>query len=183
MYGFGVVLQITKHLGGNLMAQEKLSFEQFLEAVDNIYQRDFAQHLHDYMLASGCKATFEAKKTGLLGSYKHTKTKKSVINVLLKKHGLLVRIYGGNANEYLDFLNTLPEEMVRSIDSAGECKRLVHGTCSPKCSGYDVTIGGKRFQKCRYSGFEFLVTEVSGPYIKSFVEHEIKERAALLTTA
>ena len=157
------------------MATEKLSFEQFSEAAD-ITSQAFIIDLHNYLLDNGCKPTFEEKKTGLLGSYKHTKTKKSVINILIKKHGSLVRIYGENANKYLDFLNTLPEELVRSIDGAGECKRLVHNTCSPKCSGYDVTIGGKRFQKCRYNAFEFPVTDTSSQYIKAFVENELRER-------
>ena len=159
------------------MAQEKLSFDQFVLTMDASCFA-FVQDLHNYMLENGCKATFEEKKTGLLGSYKHTKTKKSVINVLLKKRGLLVRIYGENVGAYPDFFNTMPDEMVQSIDGAGDCKRLVNNTCSTKCSGYDVTIGENRYQKCRYNAFEFLVTKESGPFIKSFVEHEIKERTA-----
>ena len=160
------------------MEQAKQGFEQFLEAADPGYHA-FVQDLHDYMLDNGCKVTFEEKKTSLLGSYKHTKSKKSVINLLLKKHGLLVRIYGENTGGYLDFLNTLPEEMVQSIEGSGTCKRLVQNTCSPKCTGYDFMIGGEHFQKCKYNCFEFLVTKESAPYIKSFIEHEIRERTAV----
>ena len=135
------------------------------------------QNLHNYMLDNGCgKPAFEEKKTGLLGSYKHKKTKHTIINVLLKERGLLVRIYGENCNEYFDFFSTIPDEMVQSIANAGECKRLVHNTCSPKCAGYDVTISDNRYQRCRYGGFEFLVTDTSAPFIKSFVENETAER-------
>jgi len=157
------------------MPEAKLSYEQFLEAVPTDCHA-FMQDLHNYMLENGCKATFEEKKTSSLASYKHTKSKKSVINVLIKKQGLIVRIYGENTGKYPDFLNTLPAEMVQAIDSSGDCKRLVHNTCSPKCSGYDVTIGGKHFQKCRYSAFEFLVTAESNPFIKTFIENEVNER-------
>jgi len=157
------------------MPQEKLSYEQFLEAIPTDCHA-FVQDLHNYMLENGCKATFEEKKTSLLASYKHTKTKKAIINLLVKKHGLLVRIYGENAGKYPDFLNTLPEEMVQAIDNSGDCKRLVHNTCSPKCSGYDVTIGSVRFQKCRYNAFEFLVTGESNPFITAFIENELTER-------
>ena len=157
------------------MAQINLSFEQFLDAVDADC-RDFAHDLHNYMLDNGCKATFEEKKTSLLASYKHTKTKKSVINVLIKKQGLIVRIYGENISAYPDFLQTLPQEMVESIERAGVCRRLVHNTCSPKCTGYDFTIGNAHFQKCRYNCFEFLVTQESSTYIKSFVERELDAR-------
>ena len=159
----------------NRAIMEKLSFEQFLGEID-ANDRAFVQELHHYLLDNGCKATFEEKKTSLLGSYKYIKSKRSVINLLLKKQGLLVRIYGENTGKYFDFLQTLPEEMVQAIARASECKRLVYNTCSPKCSGYDVTIGGDRYQKCKYGGFEFLVAERNNPSIKSFVVHEMRER-------
>ena len=131
------------------------------------------------MLNNGCKATFEEKKTSLLASYKHTKTKKSVINLFIKEQCLIVRIYGENINGYREFFNTLPTGMVQSIDGASLCKRLVNNGCSPKCSGYDFRIGNKHFQKCRYGCFEFIVTNKSKKSIKSFVEYETKARTTI----
>ena len=158
------------------MAQEKISFEQLLAAVEAVH-RPFIQDLHNYLLINGCKVTIEEKKSGLLASYKYSKTKKSVANFLFRKKGMLVRIYGEHISGYPDFLQTLPTDMVQSIADAGICKRLVHNTCSPKCSGYDFTIGDAHFQKCRYNCFEFLVTDQSNPYIKSFIAHELSQRA------
>ncbi|MCL2578041.1 MAG: hypothetical protein FWE27_08330 [Defluviitaleaceae bacterium] len=157
------------------MAQEKITFEQFFEAVEASNQ-PFVQDLHNYLLENGCKVTFEEKKSGFLASYKHGKPPKAVLNFVFRKHGMLTRIYGERISGYPDFLNTLPKEMVQSIESAGICKRLVHSTCSPKCIGYDFKIGNEHFQKCRYNCFEFLITDENNPHIKSFVEHEIKER-------
>jgi len=160
------------------MAQEKISFEQFLATVD-ASNEVFIQDLHNYLTDKGCKATFEEKKSGMLASYKVGKPPRAVANLLFRKQGMLVRIYGENTSEYHDFLQTLPADMIRSIADAGICKRLVHNTCSPKCTGYDFTIGNEHFQKCRYNCFEFLITGESSPYIKSFVEHEIGERSAI----
>ena len=160
------------------MAAEKISFEQFIANVESSNQV-FVQELHNDLMEKGCKANFEEKKSGMLASYKYGKPPKAVANLLFRKQGMLVRIYGENVSEYHDFLQTLPEDMVQSITDAGICKRLVHNTCSPKCSGYDVTIGSTRFQKCRYGCFEFLVTSKSGSYIKSFVEHEVAARVAV----
>jgi len=157
------------------MTQEKPDFEQFLEGVDTKHQ-SFIQSLHKYLLNNGCKVTVEEKKSGFFASYKHSKSKKSIVNLLFRKEGLLIRVYGENANKYLDFLDTLPQEMVQSIESAPICKRLVHNTCSPKCLGYDVKIKGKHFQKCRYGGFEFPVTKKNNPFIKTFIENETSER-------
>jgi len=153
-----------------------MTYQDFITAV-NAGNLAFVQNLNDYLSSNGCKSVFEEKKTGLLGSYKHGKTKKALINLLVKKRGLLVRIYGENIGAYRDFLNTLPLQMVQEIDGAGTCKRLVNNGCSPKCVGYDFIIDGKRFQKCRYNCFEFLVTDETASYIRAFVENELNARA------
>ena len=155
--------------------ETKISFEQFLEEID-INHIEYLKDLNDYLLNNGYKATFESKKSGLLGSYKHVKSKKVAVNLLLKKHGLRIRIYGENSGQYLDFLNTLPEDMVELIAKASDCKRLIDNTCSPKCNGYDVVIKKAHFQKCRYGGFEFPVTEQNSSVIRTFVENEIEKR-------
>ena len=157
------------------MAKEKITFEQFFETVD-ANNKPFVHELHDYLLKNGCKVTFEEKKNGFLASYKYGKPPKALLNLVFRKHGMLTRIYGERISGYPSFLNTLPAEMVESINSAGICNRLVNNTCSPKCTGYDFKIGDEHYQKCRYSCFEFLMTTGNNPYIKSFIEHELKER-------
>lgn len=72
-------------------------------------------------------------------------------------------------------MNRLPKNMVDCIRKATDCKRLT-GTaeCSPTCPmGYDGTIAGEHFQKCRTNCFLFDVTDENIPYIKEFVEHEL----------
>ena len=157
------------------MAQAKINFEQFIEAVDED-NKSFVEDLHAYMLEKGCKVAFEEKKSGYLASYKHGKPPKAVMNFLFRKQGMLTRIYGEHISSYPDFLNSLPSEMVTSVEKAGTCKRITQGTCSPKCIGYDFMIGQSHFQKCRYSCFEFLMTNEINPFIKEFVEHEIANR-------
>ena len=161
------------------MAQETISFEQFLNTVNTDYQ-DFIQDLHVYLTNNECKAKFEQKSSGYFVSYSHAKSKKSIANLLFRKKGMMVRIYGEHASEYVDFLNTLPEDMVQSVEEALVCKRLIDpSACNPKCSmGYDFTIENKRFQKCKNGSFVFFISKANNPYIKSFIEHEIKERTA-----
>ncbi|MCL2400988.1 MAG: hypothetical protein FWC91_14760 [Defluviitaleaceae bacterium] len=159
------------------MAKEKISFEQFFESVE-AGNKPFVQDLHSYLLENGCKVTFEEKKNGYLASYKYGKPPKAVANFVFRKEGMITRIYGERISAYPDFLNTLPKEMVQHIEGAGVCKRIVDNTCGLKCNGYDFMIGDSHFQKCRYNCFEFLMTDESKPYIKTFAEHEIKERMA-----
>ena len=154
---------------------EKITFDEFFHSVDAENQL-FVQNLHTYLLDSGCKVTFENKKSGYLASYKYGKPPKSVLNFVFRKQGMITRIYGEHIATYPDFLNTLPKEMVAHIENAGICKRIVQNTCSPKCIGYDFTIGDAHFQKCRYNCFEFLMTDTSRPFIQAFIEHELKER-------
>jgi len=142
----------------------------------NIEQLAFVEDLNKYLMDSGCKASFEEKKSGMIASYKFGKPPKALIYIFFKKDGMLVRIYGENLDNYRDFLNTLPSQMVKEIDGASVCKRLVSNGCSPKCTGYDFMIDVKHFQKCRYNCFEFLLINETASYIKTFVEKELTAR-------
>ncbi|MCL2361177.1 MAG: hypothetical protein FWC73_05100 [Defluviitaleaceae bacterium] len=157
------------------MAKEKIGFEQFMEAVADT-DKSFIKDLHEYLIEQGCKATYEEKKIGYLASYKWGKPPRTIINFVFRKQGMLTRIYGENISQYPDFINNLSEKMIGSIRDAGDCKRLIHNTCSPKCSGYDFLIGSEHFQKCRYNCFEFLVSEENNPHIMAFIENELNQR-------
>jgi len=157
------------------MAKEKITFAQFIETVDTGDQA-FVKDLHNYLIEQGCKEAYEEKKSGMLASFKQGKPPKAIANFVFRKQGMLVRIYGGCADRYPDFLSTLPDTMTQSIRDAGICKRLVHNTCSTKCTGYDFMIGDEHFQKCRYNCFEFLVTNENNPFIRAFIEHELNAR-------
>jgi len=162
------------------MPAEKITFEQFLETVE-ASNKAYIQDLYNYFIENGCKATFEEKKTSMLASFKHVKLKKVIANMLSKSNGALVRIYGDNISKYPGFVDDLPQEMVQAIQKSGDCSRLTSNKCNPKCAGYDFLIKGEHFQKCRYSCFEFLVTEESKPYIKSFIELEINARITAIS--
>ena len=157
------------------MAQEKITFEQFVETVEPA-QKAFVEEFHAYLLERGCKVAFQEKKSGFLASYKYGKPPRALLNFLFRKQGMLVRIYGENIAAYPDLLGALPPEMVEAIAQSGDCGRLVKNTCSPKCIGYDFMVGGAHFQKCRYNCFEFLVCEAHNGYIRAFAERELDAR-------
>ena len=156
----------------------KISFEQFLEEVDANF-KEYVQDLHDYLIDNGCRASFELKELKFLGLYRHPKSRREAITIFLTENGMRIRIFGENSNQYLDFLDTLPDEMVETINKAANCMSLIDGTCGPNCSGYDVKIRNAHFQKCRYSGFEFEVTEQNRSIIKAFIEKELEKRQTL----
>jgi len=153
-------------------------FEDFLLDVYPVYQA-FVEQTHVALLQSGYKTKIEMAKNGFLVSYFDAKTKRSIANFVFRKSGLVIRIYGERVNRYLDFMETLPDSMVKAIDKAPVCKRLVNPTaCNARCPmGYDFVIKGKRHQKCRYSGFMFPVNDESVPFITAFLEREARERA------
>jgi len=163
--------------GANVEKKE-YRFEDFLLDVHPAYQ-DFAKKTHDALLQSGYRIKIEMAKSGFLVSYFDAKTKRSIANFVFRKSGLVVRIYGEHVNQYLGFMETLPDSMVKAIDKAPICKRLVNpAACNSKCPmGYDFMMRGKHHQKCRYSGFMFPVNDEHVSFIKIFLEREAKERA------
>ena len=159
------------------MSKEEIKFEDFLMNVspENL---GFVHETHDLMLQRGCSCKIEAAKSGHVLSYVLPKTKKVIANYVFRKSGLIIRVYGDNISKYADFLHSLPDGMVRAIEKAPVCKRLIDpDKCNSRCPlGYVFDLHGKTYQNCRYSSFMFDVKEENYDSIRSFLERELKER-------
>ena len=155
------------------MPDQELSFEGFLLNVNPLYQ-DFVQQTHAYLFENGCKLKLQLAKNGYVVSYSHSKSKRVLLNFVFRKSGLVTRIYGDLVNQYMDFLETLPDAMIKSVAKAPVCR-----LCNDRCNkGYAFSIKGTDYQKCRYNCFMFTVDDENIPFIRSFLEHEIHERNA-----
>ena len=158
------------------MDKKDLKFEDFLMDVDPAYHI-FVTQTHDLLLENGCSIKMDLAKNGYLVSYSD-RNKRVLLNFVFRKSGLITRIYGDNVNGYNDFLETLPGEMVKAIEKAPVCKRLIDITkCNSKCRmGYDFTLKDTQYQKCQYNCFMFLVTDENVPFISKFLTKELKAR-------
>lgn len=152
---------------------KKISFEDFIGSVA-IENQDFIKDLHNKLMELGCKIEIKTAKSGYMVSYSYNK--KTVVNYVFRKKGMLVRIYGAHAYQYEKVLDTLPDEMLRAVLNAPICKRLADpNACNPKCSmGYDFWLKGERYQKCKNSAFMFLVCPQNNPYIQSLLLNEVE---------
>ena len=161
------------------MSKEKPRFEDFLMCVgpDDIA---FVKHMHEFFTKNGCEVNIKDAKNGYVVSYVHTGTKKTVVNYVFRKKGLIMRIYGDNVGSYQDFIDVLPDGMADAIEKAPICKRLADTEkCNSRCPmGYIFALRGQEQKKCRYNGFMFLLDDESKPYVKEFVEREMRERCA-----
>lgn len=155
------------------MEKVKLGFEDFIVAVDGSNQ-EFVKELHQEFIARGCKIEVKEAKSGYMVSY--TLNKKTVANFVFRKIGLIVRIYANHIKEYMDFLETLPDNMVKTIQAAPNCKRLINpNDCNAKCAmGYDFLLCGERLQKCRSNAFMFLLCQENNAFIRTFLDNELK---------
>jgi hypothetical protein len=155
------------------MAKEKFQFEDFLAEVSQ-EEKAAVTNIHETMTGSGYKNKVEKKASGFLVAYTHPKTKKSILNLFFRKDGLQARIYAENHKQYSDFIDNLPEDMEAQVATATDCKRfLTPPECSDTCSaGYDISIRGNRYQKCRYSCFHFNADTKNLPIITEFIEQE-----------
>lgn len=158
-----------------------IAFEDFIKSVekDNLA---FVHDMHTLFLNNGCKLEIKEAKQGYVVTYTYAKDKKRValMNYVFRKSGMLVRIYARHVGMYQSFLNSLPENMKKSVLKAGDCKRLT-GTseCSPTCTaGYDFMMDGVNYKKCKNSAFFWNVELPSMEYIKKMLEHELNLIAA-----
>lgn len=155
---------------------KKIGFDDFITSVP-MEDQDFVRELHDRLMQLGCKIEIKTAKSGYVVSYLFNK--KTVANYVFRRKGMLVRIYGVHVNQYEKLLDTLPEEMIRAIQDAPICKRLVDpDSCNPKCSmGYDFWLKGQHYQKCRSSAFMFWVCPQNNPFIQTLLLNEVEEWA------
>ena len=143
----------------------EIAFNDFLKAVEPQH-RQFAEGVHKELTAGGYKMKIESKASGLFITYKHPKTKRSLLNFLFRKSGLLVRLYPVSKTPAVPALTA---EMVKEVGKTRTCDN-----CSEKCQkGYKFTIGGQAYDKCHYGAFLFAVTEESKPILTKWIHDEI----------
>lgn len=161
------------------MAKETFSFEDFmLEVPEDIY--GFIVSMHKNLSDRGCGIKIESAKSGYVVSYNFNK--KVLMNYVFRKSGLVVRIYGTFSHTYEDFLSKLPDVMLKAIDKAPVCKRLIDpSTCNQRCKmGYDFSVNDTHYQKCQFSAFMFTINADTLDFIREFAEHEILARQEFL---
>ena len=154
------------------MAKEKGSFKEFLSAVAPEYQA-FVEKLNNKLIEQGCDLVIKEAKSGYAASYQLEK--KTVMNWVFRKSGVLARIYGDNAGKYEDIIASLPAEMQKKMTTSRDCKRLIDPTaCSDTCvKGFVYTLNGDTHKKCRNDGMFFLLTNETAEHIARLVCAEV----------
>ena len=150
-------------------------FSGFMETVGGDL-RSFVNQIDEYLTANDCKRDIKLQKSGYVVSYVLKSSKRTLATFVSRKTGIKLRIYPEHIQEYEGFLNTLPEKVKREIKKASACKRLINpDDCNPKCvMGYTFVLDGEQYQKCRYMAFQPTLSEENNPYIRQFLEKELR---------
>lgn len=157
------------------MAKEKASFKEFLSTVAQEHQA-FVEKLNDRLIEQGCDLAIKEAKSGYAVSYQLEK--KTVMNWVFRKAGILARIYGDNAGKYEDIIASLPVDMQKKMTASRDCKRLIDpNACSDTCvKGFVYTLNGNIHKKCRNDGMFFLLTNETAEHIAELVCAEVTAR-------
>lgn len=164
---------------GKIMAKDKVSFEEFLSTVAPEHQA-FVEELNHKLIEQGCDLVIKEAKSGYAVSYQLAK--KTVMNWVFRKSGVLARIYGDNASQYEDIITTLPAEMKNKMTASRDCKRLIDpDACSVTCvKGFVYDLNGEIQKKCRNDGMFFLLTNETAEHISALVCAEVAVRNPVL---
>lgn len=161
------------------MENKKPTFEDFLFDVSPL-QRPFIDPIHESLIQNDCQAKIEIAKSGYVVSYAFQPQKRVIANLIFRKKGVMIRIYGDNVTKYEGLLQTLPESMRKDIVKSSNCKRLLDPTkCNARCSmGNVFMLDGEQHKKCRYGSFMFLISQETAAPIQEFLANELRERIA-----
>ena len=150
-------------------------FTLFLNEVPPNLQ-EFVLELDDYLLGKECKRKIEPAKNGYVTTYMLPGSGKSLLNYVFRKTGIKIRIYAAGISAYDAILNDFPDKMKKEIIKSGDCKKLVGGTCSPRCSaGYTFIMDGVEYKKCRSMAFLHKIDEESADYILKLIKSELEK--------
>lgn len=153
-----------------------VAFEDFLKTVPE-ENKNYVSDLHKRLLEQGCTCTVKEAKSGYAVSYQWNK--KSVMNWVFRKKGMLARIYGDNMPKYETEIAILPDDMRKAMAASRDCKRLLDpAACSDTCvMGFVYNLDGVTYKKCRNDGMFFLLTDETAPHIQKLVCAEVAARS------
>lgn len=153
-----------------------ITYEDFLKEVDKD-NLAFVNDLHKLFLDAGCKLEIKQAKSGYVVSYYNMedKKKRTYMNYVFRKSGMMVRIYAKYIDRYQALLDALPDDIKKNVIKAGDCKRLTGiSECSPTCTaGYDFMMDGVNYKKCKNSSFLWKVDAKSQSHIRKMIENEL----------
>jgi hypothetical protein len=154
------------------------SFGDFLKNVPEEH-KGFVSELHQRLTEQGCTANIKEAKSGYTVSYQWNK--KSVMNWVFRKSGILARIYGDNVRHYESAIAALSPVMQKQMTDSRDCKRLIDPTvCSDTCvKGFVYNLGGNTYKKCRNDGMFFLLSSETASHIQALVEAEVSARKSI----
>ncbi len=157
------------------MVKEKVSFKEFLLEIAPEH-RAFVEKLNNKLIEQGCNLVVKEAKSGFAASYQFDK--KTVMNWVFRKSGVMARIYGDNAGKYEDIIASLPADMQKKMTTSRDCKRLIDpNACSDTCvKGFVYALNGNIHKKCRNAGMFFLLTNETAEHIARLVCAEVTVR-------
>jgi hypothetical protein len=160
------------------METTSISFEDFLKNVPEEH-KSFVSCLHMRLTEQGCTANIKEAKSGCTVSYQWNK--KSVMNWVFRKFGILARIYGDNVRHYESAIAALPPVMQNQMTSSRDCKRLIDpAACSDTCvKGFVYNLCGNSYKKCRNDGMFFLLSDETASHIQTLIEAEVAARKSI----
>lgn len=149
-------------------------FGEFLKTVEE-GNRGFVSELNDFLLENGCECKIKTAKSGYVVSYLRGDNNKTLLNFVMRKSGTQARIYAAHSGEYGDFLDTLPEKVKSKTKKSVDCRKLTGAGDDPHCTGgYEFTMDGEVYKKCRNNAFLIPLSEENNTFIREFLERELR---------
>ncbi len=134
----------------------------------------FVIELDEFLIKKGCKRDIKSAKSGFVASYIFSPTGKTLLNYVFRKTGVKMRVYAAGITRYDSILSKFPDKMKKEILKAGDCKKLIGGTCSPTCpAGYSFVMDGIEYKKCRSTAFFHDLNEESSKFILELVKSQL----------
>lgn len=160
-------------LGENKI-QPVFVFEDAVRALPAKMQ-DYLLKLHKKYMDMGCKYSCKYLCMHMHFSYSYKKCGVIASINLSPADGCVLKINAKNISDYTEMVKDFPAPLMDAVTNGHDCGKMQSPeNCKPNCRGYEFTIDGKLYLKCKHLNFYIPLVDLSyGRAIEDWIDKEI----------
>jgi len=144
--------------------------------------KPFSAEIQEYLLKlnkrymdSGCK--YKTKDLCFRISFIYTHKSRGTIGSISISpvNGCVIKINAENINDYTDMIEKFPPVIREAVENGYNCAKINDPeACNPRCRGYEFSINGKEYLKCRHLNFYIPLTDLTYSHIiENWIDKEL----------
>ncbi len=140
-------------------------FEEIIKTFP-VEMQEYLLKLHHQYISLGCK--YDTKDLCLRVNFIYSHKSRGTIGSIniSPVNGCVIKINAENINDYVGMIEKFPSTIVKAIENGYDCAKKNNPiACNPKCRGYEFSVNGKQYFKCKHLNFYIPLPDLTDSQI------------------